>query len=96
MTVQTAEMAETLEKRLAELLNQSMRVDALAGSLSSSCSEQTRGVSEISRALHQVESEVQETAVKSQTVADSATALDGEASNLRKLVGELSRFSRGT
>jgi methyl-accepting chemotaxis protein len=96
MTVQTAEMAESLEKRLAELLNQSMRVDALAGSLSSSCSEQTRGVSEISRALHQVESEVQETASRSQTVADSATALDNEAAHLRKLLGELSIFSRGT
>jgi len=95
MTTQTAEMAESLEKRLAELLNQSMRVDALAGSLSSSCSEQTRGVSEISRALHQVESEVQETASKSQTVAESATALDTEASQLRKLLGDLSTFSHG-
>ncbi|HEU5080177.1 MAG TPA: methyl-accepting chemotaxis protein [Opitutaceae bacterium] len=92
-TAASAEMAETLQKHISEILQQAQHVDDFAEALSASCNEQNTGVSEISRALQHVESEVQNTAANSQSVSDSAVGLDSEARRLRKAVAQLTRFA---
>ncbi len=94
-TVRSAELAEHLQARLADITREARTLDELAAAVIRSCEEQTKGVKEMSGALEHLDEETQSTAAKSQDAAESARALDQQSVRMDRSVSRLSGMIHG-
>ena len=98
--------AQLIEESIATSRDGNARLDQMAGAVrsmtgnstrvkglvDSGCQEQARGMEQISRATVEMERVTQNTAAGAQQSASAGAELNGHASNLRTLVGEMRKM----
>jgi methyl-accepting chemotaxis protein len=81
---------------LGTILNTVQEVDGMVGEISSASQEQAQGVSEINKAMNQLDQVTQQNTGIAQSAASSAEQLNAQANQLRQMVRDLFMVVNGT
>lgn len=96
---QTVESGTRVAKQCGEVLEEIVTnvssVSHMAGEIASASEEQSRGVSEITKAMGQLDQVTQQNASTSEEAASAAEELSGQAESLKETVGQLVRVIDG-
>jgi methyl-accepting chemotaxis protein len=90
------QVAHRCGEALSNILTSVQEVDGMVGEISSASQEQAQGVSEINKAMNQLDQVTQQNTAIAQSAATSAEQLSGQANHLRGMVQDLFILIAGT
>jgi methyl-accepting chemotaxis protein len=89
------QVAQKCGEALNGILTSVQEVDGMVGEISSASNEQAQGVIEINKAMNQLDQVTQQNTAVSQQAATSAEQLNGQAAQLKQMVGDLFALING-
>ncbi len=88
-------VARRVGEVLAEITNQTNKVNELMNEISAAGQEQAQGVEQVSKAMAQIEMVTQQNAASAEESASAFEELNAQADSMRKIVQELSELIHG-
>ncbi|UQZ88611.1 hypothetical protein C4J81_05075 [Deltaproteobacteria bacterium Smac51] len=88
-------MVRTTADNFQEVEGHAVKVSELLGSVAVASQEQSQGIDQITRAMHEMDKVTQTTAASASESADASSKLSSQAANLLEAVNDLSRLVYG-